>query len=59
MKYIDTESTKSYYNWKSLSLSELIQIIFNMELTHLGSEASNQIIVIHNSYKQKIKKSLF
>ena len=28
------------YIWKPLSLNELTQIIFNMELTHLGLEAS-------------------
>ena len=28
-------------NWRSLSLGKLTPVVFNMELTHLGSEASN------------------
>ena len=32
------------YKWKPPSLNELIQIVFNMELTHLGSEASKHIL---------------
>ena len=30
-----------YFNWRPPSLSELTLVIFDMELTHLGSEASN------------------
>ena len=28
------------HNWMSLNLSELTPILFNMELTHLGSKAA-------------------
>ena len=38
MKFI---GIKPSVNWKLQSQSELILIIFNMELTHLGYEASN------------------
>ena len=31
---------KLYFIWKPPSLNELTPIIFNMELTHLGTEAS-------------------
>ena len=31
----------SYFKWMPPSLSELTTMIFNMGLTHLGSEASN------------------
>ena len=34
---------RSIYNWRSPSLSELTQMIFKTEFTHLGSEVSNQI----------------
>ena len=31
------------YNWRFPSLSELTQIVFNMELTHLGLETPNSL----------------
>ena len=34
------------YRWRPTSLSELIHIKFNTELTHLGSDASKYCIVI-------------
>ena len=36
-------SFKFHYKWSPPSLSELTPIIFNTELTHLGSDASNYI----------------
>ena len=37
---------KDIINWRPPRLSELTPIIFNIELAHLGSEASNYIIII-------------
>ena len=36
--------------WKLPSLSELTTIIFNMELTHLGSKASNIPLQVPKAY---------
>ena len=36
-------------NWKPSSLSELIPIIFNIELTHFGSEASIYMTLLQES----------
>ena len=40
MLYIKSVKLLNKYIWKPSSLSELTPTIFNMDLTHLGSEAS-------------------
>ena len=37
----EAPSEMPFVNWRSPSLSELTPILFNMEITHLGSDASN------------------
>ena len=42
------------YNWRPPNLSELTPIIFNMELTHFGLEASNYFgpnSIYYNTYQ--------
>ena len=54
---------KCKYKWRPQSLSELTPMIFNIVLTHLGSEASNYIRVLKNSLQfskiQMINPDLF
>ena len=40
---------KSVFNWRPPSLNELTPIIFDTEMTHLGSEASNLTIKSRNN----------
>ena len=39
-KLIDSQLKNDIENWRPSSLSKLTPMIFNKELTHLGSEAS-------------------
>ena len=41
LRHLLTQVWISKYNWRPLSLSELIPMILNMRLSHLGSEASS------------------
>ena len=44
--HIDLEHYCNTFKWRPPSLSELTPIMFNMEISYLGSEASKYHIVI-------------
>ena len=46
-------------NWRPPSLSELTQMIFNVGLTHLGSETSNYLNLPENHHVLQLFKSVF